>query len=90
MTPCGSFADKPRFREDWQPVWDKYRRCREFNALPRPGGMNQQNGFEMAVFQAMADGERWAELERQTKTVQSGGPFAGLLAMLSMTGRRNG
>lgn len=55
--------------------------------LPRSGGMNDQDQFEMSCFQAIRDGERIAEAERDRRVAQSGGPIAGLLTLMNLSNR---
>ncbi len=88
--PCGSFAGKPRFENEWWIVFTKYQTCRDMGALPKPGGINQQDSFEMRVFSAMRDGDRAAEAETNQQIVRKSGPAALLMMPLLMGGRSRG
>jgi len=59
-TPCGSPEAKPRLEAWMGEVLFLWRMCRRYRALPRAGGVGDQDGFVMELF---------SELDRLRDTI---------------------
>lgn len=68
-------------KREWAPLLEKYQNCTRFNALPRAGGMNDQDWFEMRLFSAIHAAESTVEGEQRKKTVKNLGPLGILLSL---------
>ncbi len=85
--PCESYVGKPRIRSEWVPIILKYQTCTTFNALPRAGGVNDQDWIEMRLFAAIRSAEEGVEAVNTSKTIRKLGPL-GILMSLPQLGKR--
>ena len=75
------FVNKPRLRNDWWAVVQKYARCKLFGTLPKAGGINDQDELEMALFSAIGGVEKEMERDSKVSMIQAAGPLGMLFAL---------
>lgn len=86
--PCGSYQGKPRIRREWFAIIEKYRHCSTFNALPKAGGVNDQDWVEMRLFMAIRRAENGAEDDANSKAIRKLGPLGVLMSLPQLSRRR--
>lgn len=66
-TPCGSRRRKPRFSEqDWG-VFRRWRLCRALRCPPNPGGLSEQDEWEMEQFRVLFEADEREESRRRAR-----------------------
>lgn len=83
-TPCKSFEGKPRLSLEASAIIEKYATCRAFDALPRAGGINDQDPREMRVFRLLKQIDDEFQAESRNSIASKAGPMAGLLMSLPL------
>ncbi len=63
----GALERRPRFTPEDSASYMRWRMCRAFKALPRAGGLEDQNPWDMARFEALERAEQADESRRQSE-----------------------